>query len=718
MSVSSLLKIRVCRIFIVTEHLMCITSKIVNLSTTVTTMKRQKNYLLLSKRQKNRRIELLTKKDLSCLQNTSDNNFKSIIYPINNNDQQNDCSDLDSASSSHSSVPEDNLECAFVEGYNSNSDSGSDNPLEIYNVDEMDPVESEFKKNIKNWSMNYLIPHNAINSLLAIMRSAGHTDLPKDARSLLHTPKINHVKQMSWGQYIHYGLEQAVVDQFKNISKDKRPQKILIDIHVDGISISKSSKLELWTILGKIYSPHFRVPFFIGAHASYGKPKSTAEYLHDFCKEYSKLSKEGFIFEGNRHLIRIRVVIADSPARSFVTCTKPFNSFYGCGKCFVRGIRVSSRTVFLERDCILRTDENFQQRTQIEHHLDNSPFEEVGLGMVTQFPLDYMHMVCLGIVKKLLHLWIDKRIITPANLKILSSNLIATRDYIPKEFARKCRALDELDRWKATEFRLFLYVGIPLLKDILPQRYYIHFTALSCATMILSDPVECINNNDYANDLLRYFVEQMSILYGDESVVYNVHNLIHIAADVQKFGPLDDFSAFPFESAFISLKKLLRKNDNPLAQLFNRISEQSRNVSPVIEKLEDYPILLNPTTIKLPLNCHNAHRSILFKSFTIRVTNNDSCCLLLDGTIIIVEYIGFRRNEKVVIGRKFNVIDKIPDYPCDSTLLSIYMVRRLSKQLYVWPVLNIRQKMFLIPLSDSNNYALPLVHTRVIDNFQ
>lgn len=161
-------------------------------------------------------------------------------------------------------------------------------------------------------------------------------------------------------------------------------------------------------------------------------------------------------------------MIADSPARSFVTCTKSHDNFYGCGKCFVHGIRIGLKTVYLERDCILRTDKNFQQRMQMEHHLDNSPFKNLGVGMVTQFPLDYMHMVCLGVVKKLLKVWMHKKIITMDDLKILSNHLVAIRDYVPKEFARKYRALDELDRWKAAEFRLFLYVGLVLLKDILP----------------------------------------------------------------------------------------------------------------------------------------------------------------------------------------------------------------------------------------------------------
>ncbi|CAL1680817.1 unnamed protein product [Lasius platythorax] len=267
-------------------------------------MKRQKNFLLLSTRQKNRRIALHVNNDLlSCQQSTSnnngDNNSKSAADTIiNNNDQRSDFSDLDSISSLHSSSAEENIERAFEEaaGYESHNASDSDNLLNFCNDDEEALVESELRKNIRDWSIKYLIFHNAINSLLAIVRSAGHADLPKDARTLLCTPKMGHIQEMSWGQYVHYGLEKAVIDNFKTVPKAKRPQEILIDVHVDGISISKSSKQQLWTILGKIHSPHFGTPFFIGAHALYGKPKSAAEYLHNFCEEYSRLSKEGFIF--------------------------------------------------------------------------------------------------------------------------------------------------------------------------------------------------------------------------------------------------------------------------------------------------------------------------------------------------------------------------------------------------------------------------------------
>lgn len=56
-------------------------------------------------------------------------------------------------------------------------------------------------------------------------------------------------------------------------------------------------------------------------------------------------------------------------------------------------------------------------------------------------------------------------------------------------------------------------------------------------------------------------------------LVYNVHSLIHLVDDVKLYGPLDSFSAFPFESYMSKVKKMIRRNNNALPQIFNRIQE-------------------------------------------------------------------------------------------------------------------------------------------------
>ena len=67
--------------------------------------------------------------------------------------------------------------------------------------------------------------------------------------------------------------------------------------------------------------------------------------------------------------------------------------------------------------------------------------------------------------------------------------LIDLKPWIPSEFVRKPRGLDELDPWKAVEFRLFLYYLGPLIfGEVLSEEYATHFDALHAALIILSHP--------------------------------------------------------------------------------------------------------------------------------------------------------------------------------------------------------------------------------------
>jgi len=73
------------------------------------------------------------------------------------------------------------------------------------------------------------------------------------------------------------------------------------------------------------------------------------------------------------------------------------------------------------------------------------------------------------------------------------------------------------------------------------------------------------------------FVRQFSHHYGEDQYVYNVHDLVHLADDVSRFGELDSYSCFPFESYLGKLKKLVRKPNYPLQQVtcIRRLSEKS-----------------------------------------------------------------------------------------------------------------------------------------------
>lgn len=207
--------------------------------------------------------------------------------------------------------------------------------------------------------------------------------------------------------------------------------------------------------------------------------------------------------------LKLDTVICNIPARAFVKHNKSHNAYHSCDKCTNR--HEQSRMSFPCKDYALRTDESFNERLDEIHHLEvPHAFEGTGVGMVSQFPLDYMHLVCLGIVRCLLNMWLrgPLTVCVPATIvEQMSAKLVSMRPYIPVEFARKTRSLRELDRWKATELRQFLlYTGPVMLASFLDKDLYQNFMLLFSGISILASPTFSYLT-DYADTLLNSFVQ-------------------------------------------------------------------------------------------------------------------------------------------------------------------------------------------------------------------
>lgn len=105
-----------------------------------------------------------------------------------------------------------------------------------------------------------------------------------------------------------------------------------------------------------------------------------------------------------------------------------------------------------------RNDNDFILQTNKQHHKGTSPLVGLNIGMVTCFPIDYMHSVCLGVMRKLLFKWRDggKLFCLKKQMHLLDSRIKEVNLYWPSDFNRKPRSLSELEHWKATEFRFYL----------------------------------------------------------------------------------------------------------------------------------------------------------------------------------------------------------------------------------------------------------------------
>jgi hypothetical protein len=169
-------------------------------------------------------------------------------------------------------------------------------------------------------------------------------------------------------------------------------------------------------------------------------------------------------------------------------------------------------------------------------------------------------------MRKLLRLWIKGKNfrvkLSKESTDEMSGRMIALKNSIQNGFQRKPRKLDELDHFKATEFRQFAhYTGPVVLKNILPDLLYKHFLCFHASLRLLSiaslsKRAEVIN---YTTDLLKNFVSDAHRLYGASFISYNVHSLIHIPEDVTRFGPLDTYSLFDAENFLQKIKNLVKR---------------------------------------------------------------------------------------------------------------------------------------------------------------
>lgn len=219
--------------------------------------------------------------------------------------------------------------------------------------------------------------------------------------------------------------------------------------------------------------------------------------------------------------------------------------------------------------------------------------------MVSQVPIDPMPLIDLGVTRKVLNLIVlGQTAGHRTNIQKISTNLLMLKEIVLSEFQRKPRSFDEIHFWKATEFRMFLlYTGIVSMKGVVSEDIYYHFLLLQCAVRILSCPHKCETLLEIADSMLKDYVENFALLYGENKLSYNVHNLLHLAACVKQFSPLDSFSAYKYEN-YMQLIKKNRKPSQVLQQLNNRINEinqvnlkQSNGFSPKTVSLFDEFIL-------------------------------------------------------------------------------------------------------------------------------
>jgi len=222
-----------------------------------------------------------------------------------------------------------------------------------------------------------------------------------------------------------------------------------------------------------------------------------------FCRRVPKPAHDGFTFvspdTGSTSCCTATVVlgVCDAVARPLLQNFKQFNGHYGCSFCLDAGQLVEKgngrvRVYQLSENMTMRTNDSVteladeavakKQQTCLgvkgPSLLHLLPQFDIVRGMVP----DYMHCICLGVVRQMAVLWFDgknhdEHFYIGKAVGTVDIRLFSIKP--PCNISRTPRSITQLKFWKAHEWLAWLlYYSLPVLKDILPSRFYNHWALM------------------------------------------------------------------------------------------------------------------------------------------------------------------------------------------------------------------------------------------------
>lgn len=512
--------------------------------------------------------------------------------------------------------------------------------------------EITLKSNLQQWACKFNVTTISVNALLQILHPYC-AFLPLDYRSLMHTPHaLNQCIKLENGDMYYFGIESKILRKLTHGLKEPATS-ILIQINIDGLPLFKSSSLEVYPILAVCKNFVDNSPFMIAIYSGVGKPAPLDVFLRSFILEVKELRTRGIVFEGKRYTFDIHFFICDAPARAYLKQTFGHTSKLACDRCNIVGVYDrDSRTVNFAQNEIIsypkKKNSDFYSPKLKDYIKNKTPLTELKIKPVTQFPLDPMHLLFLGVLRRLLNFYVAGKKpykLSQKNLKEIDEKISSINSYIPSDFPRKPRTIKDLKRYKATEFRLLaLYTGPTMFYNILNDNNYKHFLLFHCGVFILSNKGLTEKYMNVAKYCFQRFVLGCSDIFGPEFVVYNVHSLLHLIDDVKRYGTLNDFSCFPFENYLSTIKRKVRSKRHVLQQICRRVEEHEK---------ASLTVFNSPVSTCVPKFIYNEQfdcegslityecKKLHCPNYSITVSKPDNCVSLNSGKIILIKKLPF-----------------------------------------------------------------------------
>lgn len=537
------------------------------------------------------------------------------------------------------------------------------------------------KPSLRQQLIDFAQKHNPkpemFEDLLNIMKTNG-LRIPRSPESFFD--KKFEVIKLTFGSYLNIGIERGIKNYYRpsfirkpmalvtssddHFESTQPTEILLLDIAVYIVKSSLCNGLtvpQCMIIFGRINCHVFDDPFVIGIYyGSFPTPSIGNEILKLFVTEMESLQTRELVIGGNQAFqVKLNAIVCDPISNSLITCTSLPNSLFGCSKCNQKanleideGYTSFPTTMTL---ATLRSDDDFKYLLHNDHHVAQPLLAQLDLGLISQFVLDYKIIVCKGVMKHMMNLWIKGRLDYRLNKETqqkISRDLILMTGNCPREFVKRPRTLDEVGSWDGSDWNEFLLYYSPIaMKSRMPQRYYVHFLYLHLAMRILmsSDHTNSEANSFILGQLLNTFIADFTTLYGNDKVDYNIHNLLHFEHIQQKLGPLKKLNGFMYESQIDMVNSFID-------------SSAEVNLEEIGEKIIDNSTTMIENKVNELINTHypfvDPRGELVFKNFTISINEPDNHVIMRDGVVKIEAICNDLENyETLLIGRRYEKVE-------------------------------------------------------------
>ena len=595
-------------------------------------------------------------------------------------------------------------------------DSDGSNLNEDHNVNMQEDIATISKRKVKNAFLSAGLTHTQGNIILKTLREYPfqYLHLPKDSRTILNTPAFvasRFVHETAGGEYLHIGFQDGLQKKLSIIPREQLPPKIIVDLSTDGGRLDKGGKWQFWPHQYRIINIPDKRPMIAGVFKGRHKPSNPFDFFEMFFQEINEVIGNGGIEIGGRTIpLQIRCFIADAPARAMILNHYGHTSSRACSKCKVEGHRCDvegyrNTMIFPGTRHPPRTNEEYRNITDDDHHKGHSPLSQIPIDLVTRVPFECMHLIYLGNVKKVFEAHVAGKYIcrrlSGRQLNILDARMNTLSDYCPREFARRPREITAYSNFKAVEFRqLLLYSCVVILKDIFSEEYYQHFLILHCVIRLLVSESTTPVMLDFCQQSLEMYVSMCVTLYGEPFLSYNVHGLLHIVEDVRNLGGLETFSAFCYENNMPQFPKFLRKPDLSLQQYYKRMLERSEFSNDPIngeDLIQQSHVHAEGPLLDLEAQNCTQFKKIVIGKYTFAADLRDNCFVSNNKRICLIENIVLVEENILFIARHFRDVQQLYDVGLTSQSVGVYHCSNLSPESNIVPLTDVKVKCYRMP---------------------